>query len=57
MALAWMHTPILAVEFAGRGNEKAAEVRTRLLTLWRRSDAELQPILAEIRTRLASPER
>jgi tetratricopeptide (TPR) repeat protein len=44
--------------YEARGDrQKAAEVRTRLLTLWRRADAELQPIVADIRTRLAPPER
>ena len=36
---------------------KAAEARTRLLALWRRADAELQPTLADIRTRLGPPGR
>jgi hypothetical protein len=42
--------------YEARGDDlKAAEVRTRLLALWRRADAELQPTLADIRTRLGSP--
>lgn len=41
-----------------RGDEeRARQVRTRLLALWRRADAELQPTLADIRTRVALPRR
>ena len=36
---------------------KARETRTRLLALWRRADAELQPVLADVRTRLTPPDR
>jgi tetratricopeptide (TPR) repeat protein len=36
---------------------KAQETRTRLLALWRRADAELQPALVDIRTRLVPPAR
>ena len=36
---------------------RAREARNRLLALWRRSDAELQPFLADVRTRVAPPER
>ncbi len=44
--------------YDARGDHpKAAEARTRVLALWRRADAELQPILADIRTRLAEPRR
>jgi tetratricopeptide (TPR) repeat protein len=44
--------------YDARGDrQKAADVRKRLLVLWRRSDAELQPVLADIRTRLTLPDR
>jgi hypothetical protein len=44
--------------YQARGDQqKATEARNRLLTLWRRADAELQPILADIRTRLTPPQR
>ena len=36
---------------------KADGARTRLLALWRRADAELQPMLADVRTRVTGPER
>jgi DNA-binding SARP family transcriptional activator/tetratricopeptide (TPR) repeat protein len=48
----------LAELYDARGDRvKAAEVRTRLLALWRRADAELQPVLADVRTRLTPPDR
>ena len=44
--------------FEARGEtERAQATRTRLLTLWRRADAELQPVLADVRTRVVGPER
>jgi tetratricopeptide (TPR) repeat protein len=44
--------------YEARGDhQKAAEVRTRLLALWRRADAELQPLLADVRTRVTPPAR
>jgi DNA-binding SARP family transcriptional activator/Tfp pilus assembly protein PilF len=36
---------------------RALETRTRLLALWRRADASLQPVLADVRTRSRSPDR
>jgi hypothetical protein len=36
---------------------KAQNTRTRLLALWHRADAELQPTLADLRTRITAPER
>ncbi len=36
---------------------RAAEVRGRLLALWRRADAKLQTVLADIRTRTPAPAR
>lgn len=48
----------LAELYDARGERrKALETRTRLLALWRRADAELQPVLADVRTRLSVPER
>jgi DNA-binding SARP family transcriptional activator/tetratricopeptide (TPR) repeat protein len=48
----------LADLYDARGDRtKARETRTRLLALWRRADADLQPVLAEVRTRLTAPER
>jgi DNA-binding SARP family transcriptional activator len=42
--------------YEARGDQhKSSEARTRLLALWRRADAELQPILADIRTQVAPP--
>ena len=42
--------------YEARGDhQKAAEVRTRLLALWHRTDAELQPLLADVRTRVTPP--
>ncbi len=41
----------------GGDTRKAAEVRGRLLALWRRADAELQPVLADVRTRVTAPGR
>jgi eukaryotic-like serine/threonine-protein kinase len=42
--------------YEARGDhQKAAEVRTRLLALWHRADAELQPLLADVRTRVTPP--
>jgi tetratricopeptide (TPR) repeat protein len=37
--------------------DRAAAVRSRLLALWRRADAGLQPVLADIRTRVTAPAR
>jgi hypothetical protein len=37
--------------------DKAQEARTRLLSLWRRADAALQPVVAEVRARITSPEQ
>ena len=34
--------------------DRALETRTRLLALWRRADATLQPVLADVRTRSRS---
>jgi DNA-binding SARP family transcriptional activator/TolB-like protein len=42
---------------AGGDARKAADVRGRLLALWRRADAELQPVLADVRTRVTAPGR
>jgi serine/threonine-protein kinase len=36
---------------------RARAARTRLLALWRSADAELQPLLADVRTRVTAPER
>jgi hypothetical protein len=36
---------------------KAAAVRGRLLLLWRRADRELQPLVTEVRSKLATGER
>jgi len=45
----------LADLYDGRGDSaKAAGMRGRLLQLWRRADRELQPIVEEVRGRLAS---
>ena len=45
----------LAELYDARGETaKAAAVRGRLLQLWRRADAELQPVVAEVRSRLPS---
>lgn len=42
----------LAELYDARGERRRAlETRTRLLALWRRADAELQPVLADVRTR------
>jgi DNA-binding SARP family transcriptional activator/tetratricopeptide (TPR) repeat protein len=35
---------------------KAQNTRTRLLALWHRADAELQPTIADVRTRVREPE-
>lgn len=43
-------------EASGDGR-KAAEGRTRLLTLSRRADAPLQRVVAAIRTRVSAPSR
>ncbi len=44
--------------YESRGDtERAQATRTRLLSLWRRADAELQPVLADVRTRVTGPER
>ena len=44
--------------YESRGEtERAQATRTRLLALWRRADAELQPVLADVRTRVTGPER
>ena len=44
--------------YEARGDtERAQATRTRLLALWRRADAELQPVLADVRTRVVGPER
>jgi DNA-binding SARP family transcriptional activator/tetratricopeptide (TPR) repeat protein len=48
----------LADLYDGRGERRRAlETRTRLLALWRRADAELQPVLTDVRTRLTVPDR
>jgi tetratricopeptide (TPR) repeat protein len=48
----------LAELYEARGDRtKARETRTRLLTLWRRADAELQPVVSDVRTRLTAPDR
>jgi DNA-binding SARP family transcriptional activator/tetratricopeptide (TPR) repeat protein len=45
----------LAELYDARGERRRAlETRTRLLALWRRADAELQPVLADVRTRSRS---
>jgi DNA-binding SARP family transcriptional activator/tetratricopeptide (TPR) repeat protein len=41
---------------ASGDTERAQAARTRLLSLWRRADAELQPMLADVRTRVVGPE-
>lgn len=44
--------------YDARGDrERSESARTRLLALWRRADAELQPALADLRTRITPPER
>lgn len=44
----------LAELYDARGEtSKAAAMRGRLLQLWRRADPELQPVIAEVRARLA----
>jgi DNA-binding SARP family transcriptional activator/tetratricopeptide (TPR) repeat protein len=44
--------------YESRGDRaRAQNARTRLLALWRRADAALQPALADVRTRVTSPER
>ena len=44
--------------YDARGDRSRAQTtRTRLLGLWRRADAALQPVLADVRTRVTSPER
>ncbi|HEU4829769.1 MAG TPA: BTAD domain-containing putative transcriptional regulator [Gemmatimonadales bacterium] len=44
--------------YDARGDrDRAQAARTRLLALWRRADAELQPVLADMRTRVTGPER
>jgi hypothetical protein len=44
----------LAELYDARGeSEKAAAMRGRLLQLWRGADPELQPVLAQVRARLA----
>jgi hypothetical protein len=48
----------LAELYDARGQaEKAAAVREQLVRLWRRSDPELGPVFAEVRSRLTTPER
>jgi DNA-binding SARP family transcriptional activator/tetratricopeptide (TPR) repeat protein len=48
----------LAALYESRGDRtRASRTRTRLLALWRRADAELQPVLADVRTRLTAPEQ
>jgi serine/threonine-protein kinase len=48
----------LAELYDGRGERRRAqETRTKLLALWRRADAELQPVLTDVRTRLTVPDR
>jgi len=48
----------LADLYDARGDRRQAlETRTRLLALWRRADAELQPFLADVRTRVTAPAR
>jgi hypothetical protein len=48
----------LAELYDARGDRgETLEARNRLLALWRRADAELQPVLADVRTRLMSPNR
>jgi hypothetical protein len=45
----------LAELYDARGEPaKAAAARSRLLQLWRRADAELQPVLTEARTHLTT---
>jgi tetratricopeptide (TPR) repeat protein len=47
----------LAALYESRGDRtRASQTMTRLLALWRRADAELQPVLADVRTRLTAPE-
>jgi DNA-binding SARP family transcriptional activator len=44
--------------YEATGETRAAvDVRRRLLALWRRADAELQPVLADVRTRASPPVR
>ena len=44
--------------YEARGDtERAQTTRNRLLALWRRADAELQPMLADVRTRVTGPEQ
>jgi hypothetical protein len=47
----------LAELYDARGEqEKAAATRSKLVQLWRRSDQEMGPVFAEVRSRL-TPER
>jgi serine/threonine-protein kinase len=44
--------------YDARGDRaRAQSARTRFLALWRRADATLQPVLADVRTRVVSPEQ
>lgn len=44
--------------YDARGDRaRAQSARTRFLALWRRADAALQPVLADVRTRVVSPEQ
>jgi tetratricopeptide (TPR) repeat protein len=48
----------LAELYDARGKQsQALDTRTRLLALWRRADAGLQPVLTDVRTRLTIPVR
>jgi eukaryotic-like serine/threonine-protein kinase len=48
----------LGTLYESQGDRRhAEEMRTRLLTLWRRADAELQPVLVDLRTRMTAPPR
>ena len=48
----------LAELYDARGDRsRGQQTRTRLLALWRRADATLQPTLSDIRTRVTSPGR
>ena len=44
--------------YESRGTTRgAAETRAKLLALWRRAAAELQPVLADVRSRVTTPVR
>jgi len=54
--LGWAMKRLSELYDARGDQEKAAATRAKLVQLWRRSDAELGPVFAEVRTRL-TPDR